>query len=520
MRRDSSRRRLKDYLNNVMVKINPKILREQKLRTAIASRDFTAFIKIYFSNHITDALAVFHKRWIKLVSDLSVSSLVVSAFRSSGKSTIISHLYPLWSIVGVQKVRNILIVTYNMQKAEHILKNIKREMEDNSLFKKDLGPFKESRGPWNSYVLYVPKYNAWIEILSTDQSPRGLRHDERRPDLIICDDMESLESVKTKESRDKLYEWYKSELVPAGSDNARYIVIGTPLHPDSLFSRLKKEIDLGDMYGTVDMTPILDSDNIPTWGEKYKSKDDIDDFRTRKGIPEVTWLVEYMLETMADDSQIIRPEHIHYYESDEKRGGYYIETIISVDPAATANPTSDYSGIVVLSVWQEENIRRIYVDEVHNLRFEHQDLVTHIASLVKNSKYENVKVYIENVGFQATLVTLLGKEGISAQTFPVKGKDKRTRLIECSVTIANGTVVFPKAKAQILIDEILGFGIDRYDDLVDALTQGILVIAEAPTNGMLELARQDMAKMHDKTKSDPRSPGSLASWVIASQGGL
>lgn len=503
-----------------MVKINPKILREQKLRTAIASRDFTAFIKIYFPNHITDDLAVFHKRWIKLVSDMSVSNLVVSAFRSSGKSTILSHLYPLWAIVGVQKVRNILIVTYNMQKAEQILKNIKHEMEDNSLFKKDLGPFKESRGPWNSYVLYIPKYNAWIQILSTDQSPRGLRNDERRPDLIICDDIESLESVKTKENREKKYNWYKSELVPAGSDNARYIVIGTPLHSDSLFSRLKKEIDSGDMYGIVDMTPILDSTDTPAWIEKYKSKSDIDNFRKRRGIPEVTWLVEYMLETMADDFQIIRPEHIHYYDPSEGRKGYYVETIVSVDPAATANPTSDYSGIVVLSIWQEEGGSRIYVDDVYNLKLEHQDLVTYIATLVKNSRYGNVKVYIENVGFQATLVTLLSKEKVSAQTFSIKGKDKRTRLLECFATIANGTIMFPKSKVQILIDEILGFGIDRYDDLVDALTQGILAIAEAPTNGMLELAREDMAKIKNKKNNDPRSPGSLTGWVIASQGGL
>jgi len=496
-----------------------EMLRNPRFRRHMVKRNFEVFIKTYFHKYITHGLSAFHKRWINYASDLSLTNLLVTGFRNSGKSTILSHLYPLWAIIGVQQIKNIVIVTYNIQKAKQILLNIRHECEKNTIFKKDLGPFEQSEGPWNSYQLYFPNYNAWITIISTDQSPRGFRTEGVRPELIICDDLESLDSVKTRENRDKLYTWLKSELIPAGSENARFIIIGTPLHVDSLFSRIKNEITSGEMLGTVDFVPILDELGEPTWKERYSSRDDVLDERKRKGIPEVTWRVEYMLEAIADDNQIIRLEHIKYYDPTEPRKGYFVRTIISVDPASTANPNSDYSGVIEMTLWRHNNEKIIYIEGVHNLRLEHKDLIIYTSSLAKNCKYGNPRVYIEDVGFQNTLVSMLEKEGISAESHSIRGRDKKDRLIESSLLITNGNVLFPLGKSKILVDQLIGFGIDRYDDLVDSLTQGILVVAEEPTIGILEIAREDMAnKKNEKNKMDPRSPGSMSAWVMASGG--
>ncbi|MCC6520578.1 hypothetical protein IT403_01145, partial [Candidatus Nomurabacteria bacterium] len=84
------------------------------------------------------------------------------------------------------------------------------------MLKKDLGPFQEESDEWGSYSLVFNKSGARITVASTEQSIRGSRHNEHRPDLIICDDVEDVQSTKTREGRDKTYQWLYGEVIPAG----------------------------------------------------------------------------------------------------------------------------------------------------------------------------------------------------------------------------------------------------------------------------------------------------------------
>jgi len=48
--------------------------------------------------------------------------------------------------------------------------------------------------------------------------------------------------------------------------------------------------------------------------------------------------------------------------------------------------------------------------------------------------------------------------------------DKRSRLAVISQFIQDGTILFPKQGAEELIQQLIGFGVEKNDDLVDALT--------------------------------------------------
>ena len=494
-----------------------KIIADPKIRIGAAREDFMAFIKIYFSDHIKHPLADFHREWIKMVQYIFIPNILLSGFRNSGKSTLISTLFPLWAITGKFAIKSILLVTINIQKAEQILRNIKIEMESNPLFRKDLGPFRLSKGPWNSYILYIPKYDAWIQILSIDQSPRGLKSRHTRPEIILCDDMESLDSVKTQKSRDELYDWYKSELVPAGSEKPRYIFIGTPLHYDSLFSRLSDEIRSGTMKGSVSITPILDKEDNPTWPARFPTKESVLEERFEKGLPEYIWRVEYMLEAAVDENQIIKPEDIYYYDRSISIEGTHIRTYVSVDPAATANPSSNFSGVIVMSIWEKDGLRKVHVEQVHKLKLQHLQLVKFLAGLVKSIMGRGkITVYIEDVGFQPTIVTLLKMEKVEAETFSVKGRSKIDRLIECSPLIQNNTVQFPKGKCKELVDQITQFDPNKNNDLADALTQGVLISQEKTTHGFLEIMYQEKSKPRPQDFMRPRS---MTDWVNAAKNG-
>lgn len=493
-----------------------KIIEDPKIRIGAAREDFMSFIKIYFSDHIKHDLADFHREWIKMVQDVSIPNILLSGFRNSGKSTLISTLFPLWAITGKFAIKSVLLVTINIQKAEQILRNIKIEMESNPLFRKDLGPFRLSKGPWNSYILYIPKYDAWIQILSIDQSPRGLKSRHTRPEIILCDDMESLDSVKTQKSRDELYDWYKSELVPAGSEKPRYIFIGTPLHYDSLFSRLSQEIRSGTMKGAISITPILNEDK-PTWPARFSTKESVIEERFEKGLPEHIWRIEYMLETVADDNQIIKASDIRYYNPNLPIEGNHIRTYVSVDPAATDNNNSDFSGIIVFSIWEKDGVRKVYVEKVYKEKLNHEKLVIFLIALAKSiTGRGRITVYVERVGFQGMIISALRKEGIDSEEFLLKGRGKKDRVIEISFAVESGLVLLPEGKAEELIKQLVQFDEEKNNDLADAFSQGVLISQEKPVHGFLEMIYQDRNKAKPEDFIRPRS---MADWVNAAKNG-
>ena len=500
------------------------IIRDQKLRMAMARKSLPAFVNIYFGEHIRYPFDQFHMRWMERAQDRSITTLMVSGFRNSGKSTLLSQLFPLWAVISDMQIKSILIVTQTTQKAEQILRNIRMEFETNSLFIKDFGRFKEEPGPWNSHKIYIKKYKAWIQILSTDQNPRGLKDGHFRPELIIMDDMESLDTVRAQKSRDDLYNWHKSELVPAGADNARYIFVGTPIHPDSLFSRLKKEIETGEMGGVCDITPIVDDFGNPTWSARYPTKESVEQEKFAKGIPDYIWNVEYMLKTSVGEDQIILSEHIHYYDPAEPRKGTLVKRFISVDPAGKANPNSDYTGIVVLSVYSLSGRKFVYVDAVYNEKKWHDDLVARLTSIAVSHGTPNhpLKIYIESVNFEPNIVVLLKQNKIPTEVYSPGNKGKDERLISIAVLIELGYVLFPKDSSKVLVDQLLNFGRSGHDDLVDALTQGV-IIANKSQSGFLDIAEEDLLRngidpssggvLPNPKPPKPNTPGSLGGWV-------
>lgn len=79
-------------------------------------------------------------------------------------------------------------------------------------------------------------------------------------------------------------------------------------------------------------------------------------------------------------------------------------------------------------------------------------------------------IYIENVAYQQSVVDLLRREGLPAVGVNPGGQDKRMRLSTITYLIQSGKVIFPKHGAEQLITQLIGFGVEKHDDLVDAFT--------------------------------------------------
>jgi predicted phage terminase large subunit-like protein len=349
--------------------------------------------------------------------------------------------------------------------------NIKTELETNILLKKDLGPFNEDSDEWGSYSIVFKKNNARITVASTEQSIRGIRHNEHRPDLIICDDVEDVQSAKTREGREKTYNWLKSEVIPTGDRSTRLIVVGNLLHEDSLLMRLKSDIDASKSKGIFKRYPLLDENENCLWTGKYPTKEDIEEEK-QKIASEVSWQREYLLRIIPTDDQVIYPEWIKFYDDlPPVTHKAYRGTYAGVDLAISASDSADFTSVVMARIYGRRDKLRIYIlpNPINKkLNFPAQ------VELLKNIKNTEMpkstdKLFVESVAYQEALPQMLQMQGIKAEAIKPKG-DKRTRLALTSTSIKSGIIKFPRHGCEELLEQMIGFGVEKHDDLADAFS--------------------------------------------------
>jgi predicted phage terminase large subunit-like protein len=482
-----------------------KIIKDQGVRRALTKACHFWFFYIYFPHYIKYKSARFHKELFEITEDETQKTVVIEAFRGSGKTTIMGTSYAIWSILGCQQRKFVLIIAKTESQARQYLANIKAELESNGLLRADLGPFEEPNDEWRAVSIVLPKYGARIMVASIESSIRGIKHGPHRPQLIICDDLEDLDIVKTQESRDKMFQWLMGDIIPLGEKDTRLIVIGTRLHNDSIITRLKNAILTGTMRGIARAYPFLDDDDKPLWQDKYTTEAEVETLR--KSLPSTqAWEREYMLRIIADDDQVVRPEWIQSYETlpqDDAANFRYAAS--GVDPAISEKETADYTAMVSGRVYGRNKTLKIYI--LPNPVNERMDFPKTIATVKAVSKTlgngSSTQVFVEGVAYQKALIDQLKADDFPAKEWKPQGSDKRARLSLVSNLIQSGKVVFPVNGAERLISQITGFGTERHDDLSDAfciLVQSILERESRTIKGYYPLFSEKLLEESYSTK--------------------
>ena len=460
-----------------------RVFTDRAVRQRVTSESHYWFFTTYFADYIKYPTADFQRELFKITEDESLPLAVIVAFRGSAKSTIVTMSYPIWAIVGKQQKKFVVIASQTQYQARMHLVNIKRELESNELLANDLGPFVEQREEWGSTSLFIPKYNARITAISTEQSVRGIRHGATRPDLIIADDVEDSNSVRTREGRNKTYDWYTGEIIPAGDIRTKRIAIGNLLHEDSLLMRLKERINKGEIDGEFFWWPIMHGDAI-LWLGKYPDLNSIEKQRREIG-NRISWEREYMLRIVSDEDQVIETDWIKYYDElpEFTKDNEYINSFVSVDLAISQKSTADNTAIVVIHAFgYKPEDRKYYIDHNFiNAKLTHLSTLDTIHAIYANLKAqekeqdfkEEPRALIESVQYQEAVVEQLKEREVKAIGVKVH-LDKRSRLQLASPLFEQGKVFLPDMpKAKVISQQIVGFGVERYDDLVDAVSMGL-----------------------------------------------
>lgn len=445
------------------------MIADKKVRKTITYESHWYFFHLYFAHYVKYATADFQREMIGLTENEKVRNFFIVAFRGSGKSTIVTTSYPIWSILGKQQKKFVLILCQTKVQAKQHMMNLRRELENNILLKKDLGPFQEEPDEWGSGSLVFSRHGARITVASTEQSIRGLRHNQHRPDLIICDDVEDMQSTKTREGRQKTHAWLTGEVIPCGDRNTRLVVVGNLLHEDSLLMRIKTNVEEKNLTGVFRAYPLVTLENEILWPGKYPNANEIEEERKRVG-NDIAWQREFLLKILPDEDQAIDPAWLTYYDElpTTKKPR---KIIIGVDLAISEKDTADCTAAVVAYVYGYEKGFRVYIlPKPFNARINFPTTVTMLSALYKSQKdVASTELNIEDVGYQRAVIEQLDHTGVPATGIKVSG-DKRSRLVTVSSLIQCGKIRFPRTGCEELIEQMVGFGVEKHDDLVDAFT--------------------------------------------------
>lgn len=217
----------------------------RELRRTQAQGDFRFFARTYFPHYVKGAESVFHTWFYDTVPgliDAPAGKLVnISAPRGEAKSTLGTQLLALWCILTGRK-RFIPIVMDSWDQAAAMLEAVKTELTDNPRLQMDFPDETGAGRVWNAGVI-LTRGNVKLQAFGSGKKMRGLRHGPHRPDLVMLDDIENDEQVRSLEQRNKLESWVNKTVLNLGPPDGTMDVLylNTILHYDSVANRTHRK---------------------------------------------------------------------------------------------------------------------------------------------------------------------------------------------------------------------------------------------------------------------------------------
>lgn len=181
----------------------------------------------------------FHRQaWELYASDYQ--SVMVIAPRDHAKSSALSMVYILAEVL-FRRSDYVIMVGSTEDGAAEQLGNIVEELMENEDLIREFGVHKFLRTSNTDVICEMADgYRFRILARGAEQRIRGRLWKGKRPNLLVCDDMEDDEQVENVDRRNKFRRWFFRAAKQALSKSGRIRVHGTILHEDSLLNRLRK----------------------------------------------------------------------------------------------------------------------------------------------------------------------------------------------------------------------------------------------------------------------------------------
>ncbi|MDD4519609.1 MAG: phage terminase large subunit [Alphaproteobacteria bacterium] len=317
----------------------------------------------------------------------------------------------------------------------------------------------------------------------------------RGADWIIIDDPLKPADAASDLQREKVNEWYRTTLFSRLNDKqtGKIILIMQRLHQDDLTGYL---LDSNAGFRHIKLPIIAEEEEV--WPIFDRAKNEPDVFTRKVGellhparedmsvvmdlkmsLGEIVFAGQYRQMPVPAEGGTIKKDWIHTYTELPKDFSHI------KNPWDTASKTGEnnaFSACIQLGIGKGiDGQKKIYVLNGIRDRLEFPDLIKLIEQIHLNirEKYSGavVETLIEEASSGVSAVQLLKKNHPRLKFTSVRPtQDKKTRLINISPYIENGTILFPAeggAWLKEFMTELLMFPATKFKDQVDAFSMGV-----------------------------------------------
>ena len=316
---------------------------QKNKRIARLQKDYAAFCEYYFPHFLTlrdqtsgEVLRTVHNAPFHNAAALKVKNTpnlkaVFKWPRGHAKSTHFDIFLPLWLIFQPKRLINFMVVVGKSEdSAKRLLSDIQAELEFNQRIIADFGGQK-NLGHWQEGE-FTSQSGVNFLACGREQSPRGLRERESRPDYIVIDDLDDDELCRNEKRVKELTDWVKEALFGAlDVGRGRFIMVGNLISKTSVLANIAASRGVH-----VSEIKAVDKDGEPVWKEKW-TKEEAQDYADFVGYR--AWQKE-MMHNPIKDGTIFRHEWIRYKKVLPLHK--YEMLVCYTDPSFKSTTSNDY----------------------------------------------------------------------------------------------------------------------------------------------------------------------------------
>lgn len=466
--------------------IDEKETTEQQLnRIERLQNDYAAFFEYYFPMYATAPTAEFHVRLANAMRTNKKFKGVFEAFRGSAKSTHANIGIPFWLMV-TGEMKCMLLIGQTHEKAIRLLAGLQAQLHSNQRIINDYGK-QVSTARWRQGE-FITRTGCAFYALGMGQSPRGTRHEENRPDLIIMDDCDNKKLSKNPTLVREAVEWALDDLMGCMDiGRERFLIVNNRISKNSILANIHKAMveKKGEKHRWYHLKiNALDENGQSTWSKKYSTDYWLD---KKEMLMLRSWEREYMNNPI-EEGTVFKHEWIKWKAMLPLQN--YDRLVVYVDPSFKHTTQSDYKAV---KFWGKRGKELHMIDA-----FVRQTTVPVMVSYMYNL-YETipqdvvVDFYMETNFLQDIILRAFEEEGLERNyQLPIKEDrrkkpDKYTRIEATAPYYERGFVYYNEAKMNdpdfaIAIEQLLAIepGSKAPDDSPDADEGAIYILHNKP----------------------------------------
>lgn len=429
-----------------------------------------------------------------------------------GKSTLCSELFPAW-VLG-KEAWPVIVASYGASLAEQKSSNC-RDIVNSDVYQMifpetKLHPETAAKDFWKT---------------TSGGSYRGVGVGGgltgMSGKILIGDDLfKDYQEADSATIRESTFKWWVTVFMSRKQSKSGVILVNTRWHLYDIAGRVleKEEDDIAagvpehqrDVWKRLRFPAFAEEDEYfrgmlfrkigeVVCPERF-TYDDMVKRRNNTEIPE--WSALYMQQPILSENAEFKKEWLKFFEEEDIKTKQLVCTT-TVDLAISQKRTSDYT--VILTVGKERSTGYWFVLDITR---GHLDPLQTIDALFQHFKAYRSRFWIESVAYQAALQYFVIEEQRKRQEYfdvnEFKGsqsKNKEAR-IRGLVPLFKAGILFIRPSQGDLITELLQFPQGKHEDVIDALSMQLDVVANT---AVLETPEQKKARLaEDRENFNPR----------------